>query len=660
MSAFWNASDKIPVKQTRVAIPAENGLNFQAGGKINITIPPTVKFFQPKETFLSFDYLIGHTGTASKLQLDAELGGQVLIRDIRIFSGGAGAALLEEIQDYNVITAVRYDYEADATLRNKRALTEGATVWSNNTRGTRGNERTDLANVTHNPNHAPYESAVSYTAANDVAAQRKVKCLLPLHTGLFQNDKVFPSLLTEGLRLEIQLENAPRCLRVNDMTNFARHNQHACLFHSATSSGGTGWVADAGGKDNAVDNAVGTTGGIYNGYEIDAIWVRRDNNQIGLENFPISVGETFNIVRNTKNPVTNHGQTATGGSFDAALVATQLDWIVGGGAGVAGGTYGLVKITLSATRTFTKPGGGETILGGSGGWSLVSTDIQGLGGNDNDDWTTRPTITISDVELIVQQLEMPDGYTRKMMEMMKAGGTLNYDFLSATNYKHSQLAGDVVANIRLPLSQSRAKSIISVPTDSSVYTTGQQVMGYKTGILDGATNMKYLTPYDATYYTYQIRPTDLLVNEEDGAALTAIHEYTENNLYSVRSGITGIWDHMSHYQWFYDGRLNPSRRVETSKIANKRSITQQPLIELEKSLAMAGIRPLSFRKFASNAVIGRALSLQNGVYDTRGKDFNLQVSYEESDAPAKNKLWHNFVFHVRRLSVKGNQISINV
>ena len=664
MSSFWSATDKIPVKQTKISIPAENGLDFNSGGKININIPATVGYFQPKESFLSFDYLIEKKGgIKTRLQLDAELGGQVLIRDIRIFSGGAGAVLLEEIQNYNVITAVRYDYETDQTLRNKRALTEAATVWSNNTRNTRGNQRTDLANVTHNPNSAPYPggTAASTVPNTDTTGEpRKVKCLLPLHTGIFQNDKVFPSLLTEGLRLEILLEDAPRCLRVNDMVNTARHVQHAPLFHSATTTGGGDWTKDGGG----IDSEMGTHGELRNGRVITDIWVRRDNNQIGLENFPLRIGETFSIIKNNVNPVDDAGGFMRGGTFDKKLIVDTLDWLPAqNSSDIIGGNYGLVKIGLANSPvTYAAAVGsaaGDRPNGSLGNFSIVSTDIAGLGGTvDTASVTEKMNIKVSDVQLILQQLEMPGGYTRKMMSMMKAGGTLNYDFLSATNYKYSQLAGDVVSNIRLPLSQSRAKAILSVPTDSSVYTQPQQVCGYAQGAFESATPI-FPTPYDDTKFTYQIRPVDLKIRN-DVAGAQAVGNYTEVNEYSVRSGIEGIWDHMSDYQWYYNGKLNPSRRVEVSKIANKRSIAQQPLIELEKALSMSGIRPLSFRKFNSNAVIGRALALQNGSYDTRGRDFNLQCNYQETSPPIKNKLWNCYVFHIRRLSVKGNQISLSV
>ena len=373
------------------------------------------------------------------------------------------------------------------------------------------------------------------------------------------------------------------------MVNTARHVQHAPLFHSATITGGGAFAQDGGG----IDADMTTHGAIGTAMVCTNIWVRRDNNQIGLENFPLRIGEKFSIIKNKVNPVDNPGGQMRGGTFDIALEVATLDWVVGGDSQTPGGNYGLVKIGLSAPATFTTVVGGGAISGAQGAFSIVSTDISGIGGNDVASVTEKMNIKVSDVELILQQLEMPSGYTRKMMSMMKAGGTLNYDFLSSTNYKYSQLAGDVVSNIRLPLSQSRAKAILSVPTDSSVYTQPQQIMGYAQGAFEAAGAL-FPAVYDASKFTYQVRPTDLKIRASDGA-VEAVSKYTEVNEYSVRSGIEGIWDHMSDYKWYYDGKLNPSRRVEVSKIANKKSIAQQPLIELEKALSMKKIG-LSFRR----------------------------------------------------------------
>ena len=71
---------------------------------------------------------------------------------------------------------------------------------------------------------------------------------------------------------------------------------------------------------------------------------------------------------------------------------------------------------------------------------------------------------------------------------------------------------------------------------------------------------------------------------------------------------------------------------------------------------------LSFRGFQDNFFIGRALALgKNAVYDARGKDFNLMVEYTDQENPqTKDKLWNNFVSHLRRLEIKNGGLSLVV
>ena len=56
MSSFFTSSDKIKVGQTDVSIPSENGLNYRAGGKIDLYIPPTSKFVDLSQTRLKFTF----------------------------------------------------------------------------------------------------------------------------------------------------------------------------------------------------------------------------------------------------------------------------------------------------------------------------------------------------------------------------------------------------------------------------------------------------------------------------------------------------------------------------------------------------------------------------------------------------------------------------
>ena len=64
------------------------------------------------------------------------------------------------------------------------------------------------------PQSASYED----DEAPDWNEFEKVKCLLPLNTGIFQNDKIFPVGMTDGLIVEIILEQADKCIKQLDTT----------------------------------------------------------------------------------------------------------------------------------------------------------------------------------------------------------------------------------------------------------------------------------------------------------------------------------------------------------------------------------------------------------------------------------------------------------
>ena len=122
----------------------------------------------------------------------------------------------------------------------------------------------------------------------------------------------------------------------------------------------------------------------------------------------------------------------------------------------------------------------------------------------------------------------------------------------------------------------------------------------------------------------------------------------------------GCSDHLTNFQWVYDGRLQPNRPVRCSKTSSKTSIDAQPLIETNKALIQSDISVKSLSQFNRNFIICRALAINKGVYDTRNKDFNLQLNYQETTAPTKNKLLNNFVFHLRRISISGDNIVVEV
>lgn len=598
MANFWTAEDKIPIGQQKIAVPAEHGLDYDPGQKIEFHIPASVDFFQPKESYLKFDVLLSNDSNPLFLQLDGQLGGQVLIRDLRVYSGGAGRVLLEEYQNYNVLTAVKYDYELNDTIREKRALTEGCVYYDERNRSTMGLRSDTANNINNNPYFNELEKGVRDNTSNEPGF-KKAKCLLPLNTGIFSNEKVFPVGLTDGLIVEIILEDAKHCIQKLDTVNRKRKlmANPVCLSFNASDT-----------ADPADPNAnpvypIGSSVG--NGSAFQEFYIRRDNMMainasVGGSQIPFCIGQHISFLdtdTDTLNPSlinASHG------------VIQSIEYVAG--------QKNCVKITLTAQYSPTNTMDENTVI--------IDTSVANATASA---W--KPTYQITDCEFIVQQVMMPDGYKSKLASMMKEGGAMNYDFLSFTNYKTSQIASEKLTTLRVPLTQSRAKSVLAIPTDASVYTQRDIMRGEGTEI---------------EYYDRQ----------EDGIVQMANH--------SIRPGLVGITDHITQYQLFYDGKLNPSRKVKCNKISAKNSVDQQPLIELEKALVMAGIKPHSMLNFQKNFVIGRALSLQDGVYDTRGKDFQLQVEYQETTAPQLNKLWNVWCAHLRRIVISGNSIQVVV
>ena len=518
-----------------------------------------------------------------RVQLDAESGLHSLIRSIRIFTGRK-TALLEEIEGYDILTALRFDYETNDNLRKKRALTEGTTTYDPACRGTLGTHKTELGNCVSNQyfstivGDSPTLDA-SFTTADDNEL-KTVKGELHLNTGLFRNEAVFPALLTDGLFIEILLQDKKRVFRKLDSVSEFRKLRLNPMFHSI----------------NGSDNGSATNGSFEDGDTTTSFYVTRDNNQTSTNVFPFVVGQKFSLASYTGAVVNGSVGTITQIEQDTSA------------------SLGTSKTKITCTEITSDMG---FTLGGSNASRAFMVD------KTPDEATTYDVdYTISDVELIVKQIEVPDGYEASMMNMMKEGGTINYDYRSFTNYRYSQLSGDNVANIRLPLIESRATSILCIPTDASNYSTKQLLSG----------------------------STAYVVNEDSFDVINR----------SARSGLVGISDNLQEYQFIYDGKINPSRKVDVSKISAKNSISQQWCIESEKALAMADIEPLSFRQFQENFFIGRALALgKNAVYDARGKDFNLQVEYTGSNQ-TKSKLWNNYVSHLRRLVIKNGGVDVMV
>lgn len=256
----------------------------------------------------------------------------------------------------------------------------------------------------------------------------------------------------------------------------------------------------------------------------------------------------------------------------------------------------------------------------SDNWMLVSLSNETALGGYTGSWA--PEYVISNVDLVIRRIDMGQQYEGSMVSKMKQGGTIMFDIPSVQCHKQSILKGDVQATISLPIEHAKARSIVCVPTDSKIYSCRQN------------------TNAEGTYLT--------------------LTDTRNSDLYSNRTGLCGIGNNLSEYSFLLEGRIVPSRPINTSKSAGNVGIDANHIIELEKALQSAGITPLSFQDYKSNFCIGRALTLdRNTIFDGRTKDCRLNVKYEGT-TPPKDTLWKNYVFHIRTLSIKGADIMVQV
>ena len=611
MSSYWRNDDKIKVSQTQVSVPSTNGLSYtstagQSGRRVDFEIPPTIKFMDGKNSYLQFDVKVALPAglPPTRLHLDPFIGGQSVVKNIRIYSGNR-AVLMEEISDYNAKVQMQYSYNQDDSMRKMRALKEGSLAPTVQNRGTLGTSVSNNIDLSSNPYYKPVGTVPAgrdWGTGDDFLT---AKLSLPIHTGLFADggSKIFPVLMTEGLFIEIDLEDPARYLKQLDSVNRNRRMQQNPVFHGI----------DVAGANLGVDNASDRT----------EIFLAKSNNMLSVENCPFVKGEKIGICSKT-NPLQECSLTV-GGAVAVQTHPTIQNIELDGG---------FVKLTVSAFRNSNV---GTGVDATTDNFILFSAamDTKRV---QVDDLTTQliaPTATygasttISNAQIVVQQVGLDPQYEAGMMKRMRDGGSIEIDIPSVTNYKHSLLKTNRNATINVPVSNTRAKSMIIMPTDATTLTT--------TALMAG------------TQETY----------EEEATAM-------DGQLHSIRSGQCGIIDRLTSYQMVVDDKLVPSRPIVVSKINKGVSISAQPLIELEKALNQAGIVPRSFVDYNRNFLIGRAYALNDGVANLNNKSNQLQLIYNETtvagvdQAPEKDKLLYCFVFHLRRVSIKGDSVTVTL
>lgn len=605
MSSYFRPGDKITLSQTDVEISAENGLEFQENQTIGIYIPPNVRFFSGKETLLSFDVKI-QTGTQrpeTLLQLDGTIGGQSLFNRARVYAGNR-SQLIEELDEYSTSVMIKYSYEANDTIRNKRALTEGCGAWVPECRGTCGSHKTGQSNVISNPYFEKrFKGSNRLIGAglgdsdSNINANKFQTCHIemPLHLGCFANNsKAFPNVLTDGLYLELTCAPGRQVFRSLDSVTLNRQFANLPRFN------GVQTIDTSAAADDVITKIFIDPG---------------TNMNVDAQHCPFSVGEEIGIYDSATDIPISFDVTGTNLPPRIKNITSVDDG--------AGKHY--IQLELADADGRTCKVGAAAITSDSTFW-VFSNSLKTAVAAEKADGTWIPKYTISNVNLKVHRIDVGSDYEAGMMNKMKSGGVIEFDIPSVQCHKNSILKSDKQATMNINIDHHKAKSIICVPTDAALHPAEDVVT---------STN------------TY----------EWLAQAATLSGRQKQDNC-----GLAGCGNFLKEYNLSLAGMLVPSRPVSVAKSADpgNGSIAGPHILELEKALTGAGIRPMSFIDYKKNFIIGRALAMDaNTIYNGIGIDTRLLLQYEGgTDGTRVDTLWKNFVYHIKTISIKGEGISI--
>ena len=421
------------------------------------------------------------------------------------------------------------------------------------------------------------------------------KVSLPIHSGIFaDSSKIFPVMLCGGLRVEIDMEDPARCIKQLDSVNRHRRMKQNPIFHGIDAIASPLPIA-------ATDR--------------DTIYLGKQNNMRVIPDCPFVKGERIGLCSAT-DPT---AQCVLTNAADVVELPTITNISVVGG-------YVVLTTTVFRNQGGAAPAGGrvaatnDTIVYSA----AADTKVEQLAKSTKYD----ATVSISNAALIVQQVQVDPRYEAGMMSKMREGGAIEIDIHSVTNYKHSLLKSNRNGTINLASSNTRVKSSIIMITDAETYDTADLIGGLGT--------------------TYDEERTTM-----------------DGRLHSIRSGQVGIIDELTSYNMLLDDKLIfGGRPIVVSKINKGVSISASPLTELEKALNQAKITPRSFVDYNRNFLIGRAYGLYDGVANLNNKTNQLQLLYNESSAagvdrpPQHDKLIYAFQFHLRRIIIKGDSVSV--
>ena len=378
---------------------------YRQGDVIDFYIPPSNAILNTQDTYLVFNIKL--TGSQYKACVSQRAGIYSLFRAVTI-SAGDGSCVLETLDNYAYLQALKYRYESTESGDNLRYLHEGLP------------NKTVIDDTSCNQ----YCIASNANSSLDDSVHKMVEITAPLYlSGCLSplRQDVFPNVATRGLRIKLELNTADTVLQAVQAPLYS--------------------LSDGENKPTGNNDGYSEAGG----YAVQAT-VANNTNVVVLKNAGDLLGGGINRVLSPDSAAPTHlfnvGQwiqlkTTANNIADAQI---QSIAIVGN----------RVQLTLESILT-------TGCAVDASVW--VNTD------SSKDDMD----FELSEVRMNVGNVETPGGYLDAIISKVKSG-KMNFDIFSYTDYPRNISANSLNNTLPLNCRNQRAKALLSIPQGSTAHS----------------------------------------------------------------------------------------------------------------------------------------------------------------------------------------------
>ena len=541
MDNEYKANDNtlfIPTKKLKI-FPDAQGIDIKPNGRgtsqFIFQIPDYLNFVNPETLRLRFDLQMSGKGLPKP---DPAAACSSLFRHMRVQTQN-GLNLLEEVAEYSSRVAMEYSYSADDGVIHNRELNEGLSITNNSAQQLFWNAQ-------------PLPSA-TIVAAN---TSKKVAISLPIWSGILGPDaSVLPVAALGGCKLTMETNNLKKSIRLANDSDV--NGKKSALVKTQVAA--ADWNNPL--LTHTIDIITKTADSVNSGFEVgDAIYykVGAVDTLIGLV---VSVGNNagdMTIKVRANVPINTPGPLLV---VDTKLYTLPKDRFEGWTPGVnmqGGGADAAINLAVAQAQ--------------------VKIDY-----------------TISDLEMICEQVQPPQSYVDDMLKKINSSSGLVMNYKNTTLHKINLVGTSGLLNASIPNTSKRVYSINAMP-------------------------------------------------------LASTDDYDKGNLVAKPDAIES-------YQFVINDRLEPDQKVPLSRLSMTPAYVEQlALQELRKSLINSGVFVKSLQNAEKNFIIGRAVSLFGSVSDITKSDLSLRMEY--GSAASYQKTLNVYLCTARTLMIQKNNIEV--